>query len=449
MKKLFGITLALLALAAPTWAGTVYVPLVVDQLDAGGTLVTTEIHLTNTSRTELKGFTYLVLPSMTDGTDRAEDAGTDVLLQPLSTFVLRDLVAAGESAMLEVDADREIAVSARLIPVAESGAVNMGVALPIATSSSLIPAGEDGQVQGWDRVGGEVVTDFHILNLGAQEASCASFVQRENGTALVNGFQFVVPPLSQRTIPDVLNLIGQNNVENITAYFNCDQPSFPFSSAANLVNGQYRVQGPSASGRSTLLPPGQTDPPIAGATVYEQSGVFHTPTVGNESKHFDVPMPGNPSFSKVVVEMDFTHGGWNVPTNFNHAIFWLNRGNRWRSNNFGYVNTFGPGTNTVKLITNAGLPAGVVQPKEVGAVLNPGSTYHVYYEYDTNINRILLQITQNGNPVVTLTDVPTVNRVATVDNNWFLAFGHETGAVGPEVPTYGWSYANLRVQWVP
>jgi hypothetical protein len=241
------------------------------------------------------------------------------------------------------------------------------------------------------------------------------------------------------------------NRDEITARFSCNQTFFPFATVNAVGTGEMLVIDPSGTGNSLLQPPGDGGlPPVTpGATVFTRPGVFHVPSPGNEAKHFDIPMPGNPVFTKIVLDLDFFHGGWHANSSSNHSIFWLNRADRWRNNLFGYLNTFGPNTNTLKLSTNADLGPGNIRAESVGVVLNPGTTYHVHFEYDTALNVYFAELSVNGTVIRRVSDMPTVNRIRTVGNNWFVVFGHEAGAVGPEVPTYGWRYMNLQVQWIP
>jgi hypothetical protein len=449
MRKLILCLLVLAALvgASVTWAGTVYVPLVVDQ-DLNGSRLETVIRITNTSATTDRIFSYYLIPSNTDGTERNEDDITEVLLTPHGTFLLENLVANGQTGMVEISAASEISVTARLEGMSVESVPILGADTPVISSFNLLPGGTDAALQGWSRVDQQQQTDFHLINLGQSTANCVATIYDGNGSTLLSGFDFVQKPLSQSSFPDVLSLIGIATRDEITAVFNCDQSFYPYSTIHDLNGGEVLFVSPSGSGRSSLLPPSDGPPVEPGATVLEKPGVFHTPTQGNESKRFNLAFPGNPVFSKIILDMDFRHGGWHARSDENHAIFWLNRGTKWRNNLFGYFNTFGPGENKVKLSTNVNLNGGI-RAKTVGATLQPGNVYHVHFEYDTNTNVYFAEISQNGQSVVRVTDQPTANNINTVEQNWFVDFGHERGAAGPEVPTYGWDYMNLLVQWIP
>ena len=442
------LTLALLSGASAVWAGTVYVPLVVDQ-DLNGNRLETVIRITNTSADTDRSFTYLVIPANTDGTVRNEDDLLEVLLTPQSTFLLQNLMTNGQAGMVEISAASEISVTARLEGSSAEGAPILGADTPVITSSNVRLGGTDVALQGWSRVDLEEQTDFHLVILGQAPANCTATIYDGNGATLLNGFEFAQGPLSQRSYPDVLSLLNVSTRDEITAVFNCDQSFYPFGTIHDLVGGEVLFVPPSGSGRSTLLPPSDGPPVEPGATVLEVPGVFHVPVPGAESKRFNMEFPGNPTFSRIILDMDFVHGGWHARSNDNHGIFWLNRGSKWKNNLFGYLNVFGPEENKLKLSSNANLGAGNVRAKTVGAALQPGTTYHVHFEYNTNTDTYFAEISENGQLVVSVSDRTTVNKINTVEENWFVDFGHERGAVGPEVPTYGWQYMNLLVQWLP
>lgn len=442
------LVLAALVGASTAWAGTVYVPLVVDQ-DQNGNRLETVIRVTNTSPSLDRSFSFLLIPANSDGTVRNDDDLTEVLLTPQSTFILQNLVANGQVGMVEISAASEISITARLEGTNTQSEAIVGAETPVITSDSVIPSGTSVALQGWSRSDLEQQTDFHFVNLGQSDTDCAITIYDGNGSTMLNGFNFTRPPLSLISFPDVLSLINITNRDEITAVINCNQSFYPFSTIHDLASGEVLFIPPSGSGRSTLLPPSEGPPVEPGATVLEVPGVFHVPRQGEESKRFNVAFPGNPRFSRIILDMDFVHGGWHPRSDENHGIFWLNRGLKWRNNLFGYLNVFGPGENKLKLSSNAGLGAGNIRAKTVGAALQPGSTYHVHFEYNVNTGTYFAEITENGQLVVVVSDRTTVNNINTTEENWFVDFGHERGAAGPEVPTYNWQYMNLLVQWIP
>ena len=444
------LALIMLFSASATWAGTVYVPLVVDQTSNGHNLETV-IRITNTSPTEDRAFNYLLITRNSDGTDRNEDDITEILLTPRSTFILTNLVNGTQAGMVEISAPSDIAVTARLEGTSAQSQPILGAEMPVITSSNAVTGGFNGVLQGWSRADLQRQTDFHLINLGQITANCTATIFDGNGSTLLNGFSFTQRPLSQSSFADVLSLINIVDRDEVVAVFNCDQAFYPFSTVHDLITGETLFIGPSGSGLSGLQPPGDGGlPPVEpGATVLQRPGTFHVPSPGNESHHIDINMPGNPEFKKIVLDMDFFHGGWHPISNDNHAIFWLNRGTRWRNNLFGYFNAFGPNANNVKLSTNADFGAGNIRAKTAGIALQSNNVYHVHFEYDVVADVYFAEISQNGQILARVVDNPTTNRIRTVENNWFVAFGHETGAVGPEVPTYDWQYQNLQVQWIP
>lgn len=89
MKKL-SLYLLLLTAALSAWGGTVYLPLVVDGIIAGN-FVCTEILITNNDPVEFRSYTFLYIPTGTDGSDREGDPEPpSVLVAPLNTIVLEN-----------------------------------------------------------------------------------------------------------------------------------------------------------------------------------------------------------------------------------------------------------------------------------------------------------------------------------------------------------------------
>ena len=147
-KSLFALlTLMLLGAAQPLWGGTVYVPYAVNKTIRGSELVT-EVRIHNDSG-QKRGLTYLFIPVGTDGVEGFDREIDPVALSfpPHTTTRLADLVPAGENGVLEIVADDEIAVTARLIGTVGDGAPTFGVELPVVTSTNALSPGKTAIVQ--------------------------------------------------------------------------------------------------------------------------------------------------------------------------------------------------------------------------------------------------------------------------------------------------------------
>ena len=152
----------------------------------------------------------------------------------------------------------------------------------------------------------------------------------------------------------------------------------------------------------------------------------------------------------MVVDLDVIPGPWNtVKQAANHALIWLYRG-KFRSNTIANVNAFGPPRISLKMNENFDLPEGGVQAKEVPVPWVKGTLYHLHYVYDFAANSITCDLTSGGTALKTLTYPGTApNGVLDVPATGLTAeFGHYADQEGPEVASYGWSYANLVITGV-
>ena len=182
-----GLSLALCAIAAPAFAGNVYIPVVGAVTDGIG--YSTEVTVSNTGFEDAQ-FTSKLLPLDTDGTANEEE-GQTILLLSGRTVVLA--FGTDENGMLQVDAANGLVFNARA--VGESGGEELvGAQLPVVTADNLAAANSVAHLQGWMR-DGELTTDFGLMNLG-QEALCSISVLRAGGGAILSNVPFPWKPLS-------------------------------------------------------------------------------------------------------------------------------------------------------------------------------------------------------------------------------------------------------------
>lgn len=461
-----GLVASLLASAAPLAAGTVYLPVVSLEQPADGTYKT-RVWITNygSSPAAVK---LLYLPGIGDGTSQRSNPETRTV-PPGTTIVLFDAAGPG---MLEVEAPDEVAVSAELRNTMLLGPREVFGAVPVVGSDQAAEPGETVLLQGLRRSRYGVRSHLGFLNLGHDGASCSASLHATNGDELVGASQLPLPPLSHALIEDVVELASLQQIGDVHARISCDQPFYAYVAVHEMPTGEVVFVRPSPTGASTLEPPGDVEPPpppppppAAGSFVFNRSGTFHAPKRGNPLKYFNIAAPKNREFRRIVLDMDFTHGGWNgAKPEGNHSVFWLHRGAccwpAWERNIVGFVNLFGPNKNFVKAVHNLDYRGKGAYDKTVDFSRSfkpsPGKTYHVRYDYDAAGGTIRLRITQGGKVVQEATAAATTSRIRSGSSGVFMAyFGHDepkgeclVKACGPEVPSYGWKYSNLRVEFI-
>ena len=445
------LTLAFLA-AVPLAAGTIYVPLAAD-VELGSMVVRTEIRLVNLGG-ETRVASALFLPAEADGTLPNRADATTIELAPGAETVLDGLVPPGALGMVEITADPDIHVSTYLSGFAPSGRQRLGSALPVASSSSLTPSGAVVYLHGLERRG-KLRADLVLANLDSADNVCA--VAAFDGDTLAAEGSWTVPPLTVLALLDVFSELNLTPARDVDLAITCSGDALPFALQREVQTGELVVRLPAASGDSTLEPPGTVPPPPPPAPssaclpgdAFAAEGVFHRPRRnGRETWEARVLGPRQ-RFELLILEMDVTLGNWdtNSPEG-NHAFFWLHRDERWRNNVYGYLNAFGPGKNFARLGTN--ITKDIAPQVTRNATFEPGKTYHIRYIVEPKSNTARAIITNAaGREIVRLRDTGIGRFIDTGAQGLRVIVGHparKPGQAGPEVPTYGWKYANLCVR---
>ena len=422
MKAVAVAALSFLALCSAATADTVYVPIVAVP---GGT---TEVHLANPGAGELP----VVSRFLSAAGAVTPDAPEVVDAVPAdSSLVLAGVAPAGESGLLAVEADGELLAGAWLASRAADGGERFSL-LPALSERNALPAGDVARLAGLARDGG--TARLGVVNLGEAPARCT--VAADGDLEAAEALAPVVPARGLRFAPAVAREVAE--VE-------CDQPFWAFA----LVSG--------AGGGVSVVAP--TDPLAAapavakaapGAIVYEAIGLLHTATRQEEKKRLLVPIDKRLGLKKMVVEFDVVPGPWHPQSpNGNHALIWVYRG-RFRSNTIANVNAFGPGKDFVKMNQNVDLPARQVTNAKAPLALQRDATYHVRYVYDAAARLATTVVSRDGAAVATMHMQGTArNRTLDVAAGLVAEFGHYSGQHGPEVPSWGWRYLNLRVEMLP
>ncbi|MCH9651582.1 MAG: hypothetical protein K0U98_25375 [Deltaproteobacteria bacterium] len=448
-RWIVGCLLAILLVpAAPLFAGVVYVPLAMDS-DVQGNTFRTQVWISNEGLERRRAETYMIAEN-SDGTIRDEPTTGAVAVPASSTTIMSDLVSGNAVGMLELTLPPQLSAQARLIGENE-GVANLGAAMPVISSDNIVEAGDIVHLQPWVRSSSRY-SDLVVVNLGQMPASCSIGLFKGGGSQIGTDSVVTLQPLSMRHFPDVLGILGQDVLGSGRSEVSCDQPFYAFGATFDTRNGDVVTSLPAGPGNSSLLRPDQIPQPGACpefAECFDIAGDFFTSVRGEDKKRFIVPVTKNTSFSRLVVEVDFAHGGWfsRNPEGI-HNIFYLTRTGGYSSHTYGFVTTRGPGRDFVRNEVTVDLPRGENQKMTQGAVLQPGTTYHVRYVYNAVSRVIDVTVTErfSGRTVVDMSE-SLAKRIRTFGGTWFITFSDFEAEA--HVPSRNWTYSNLSVQFIP
>lgn len=459
MRKAFPCALALSAfgLISPAFAGTVYVPIQNPEGSDGSTHAT-EVWVSN-SGTDNRSVASTFIAAGANGAQRAGNPAQTVQVVAGRTLLLQGLGAAGKSGLLEIDTSAKMMVEARLKSTALDGAVTM-TPVPVISSGNAIQPNQPAHLLGLrrDAARGER-TDLVLVNLAKEgTALCNVGFYRSNGTQVASNATLSVPALSSLYFTDAFGLLSEPNVSDARAQVSCNRQFFAYTPVFYPASSQYVFVTPSASGASTLggsSGSGGT-PTTPGAVVFERSGLIHVATTSSPKGVLDIPLPRPLSLRRMVTDVDFIPGPWNlIKDPGNHAIVWIHRSRgtqQFRSNNVVNVNAFGPSKYSVKMNQNVDLLPPAQSVGEQKIQLQQGQLYHLRHVYDAENGMVTATVSQNGVPVANLQMVATAhNRRLEVNPAQGLTaeFGHYDFQHGPELASYGWQYLNLKVEMIP
>lgn len=431
-------------------AGTVYVP-VPNPVSSTGASHVVQVWVSNTGTVQ-RPYATTLLEAETDGTKRSGKP-PETPVAAGRTTLLTGLGAQGKVRLLEVDANAQMSVEARLINTPPNGPATISP-VPVISSDNMLEAGKTAVLQGLVRNDTNgTITSLGVVNLGHQAGQCEIKLFRADGSQIGAAGTLAFSPLSLRYFEDAYGLLNALQVVDARIQVSCNQPFYAFGTVFTPANSQLVFVTPAASGASTLTVPGggTTPPPASGGTVFSVAGTFHTATVANAKKTFSIPIASALSLRSLVIDMDFTPGPWNRSKSpANHAIVWLYR-DKFRGNTIANVNAFSPTKSSLKAAQNINLGPGAATQDETGVPWEQGKRYHLRYTYDAALNNVTVVLSAGTATLKTMSFPGTApNGVLTVQPNGLtVEFGHYAGQEGPEVASYGWSYSDLRIEMVP
>lgn len=433
--------IALLAVASPAAAGTVYVPL--PGVEAVGDAHWKPAILIGNGATGAQEYKSLFLAADTDGTERTT-VPTSAQLAAGATGGL--LPAAGDAGLLELQGADPIAFAAKLVRVGQPDSA--GVYLPVLSSENLFAANDVIFVQGIRRTA-STATDWILVNLGHAPAQCRLRVFHGDGVQVGSSATVSMPPLSLRVYADFLTAFAVTEAANVRVDASCTQPFSSYALSRDAGTGDIAVLGPSGAGDSTLVLPGDDAPtgcPLDGS-CFSVPGLVHRPTPAHPLQRVTFPVPPG-SYRRIHFQMDVTHGGWNStnPAAL-HMLFWLVKNRNFFM--YGYGNFEGPNDNRILFRHGVGL----THPQKIRILkpftAQPGHTYHLDYVYDTQARFLELIVFEGGVEVARLGGTPNVSTIAVDPGDQFVIdLGFIEGVNENEMATYGWSYRDISIDFL-
>jgi hypothetical protein len=437
-KVLLSVSVLALGVVTAAGAGTVYVP-VVQPSASDGHRLPTHLWISNLGTGDIS-YRSSFLPVGVDGAafkSIVESAPQRVAVD--RTQVVDDAAESGRTGLLAIEADSEVQVDA-WVETHHGRQTYMG-GVPIISDANRFEAGTAAFVNGVSRVH---TAQIALVNLGADSASCAVDFVRADGTLAGGNAQVTVPAVSLGLFDDALGL--RQMQEDVSVSASCDQPFFAFAVENNPRNSRVTFISPASQiAAATVI--ADASAPI----VFERPGQVHSATQDNPKLKLSVPVSKALQLDRLVWDLDITAGPWNSrKPQCAHNIAFFHRG-KFRSNCFSNLNAFGPSRYWMKNNQNIDQPAGANTNAKTNFHFVQGTTYHINYVFDATNKQVHIIAQQGGHDVAHI-DMPATaqNHLLTVPaTGLVLEMGNLINQVGCEVPSLGWSWANLRLTMFP
>jgi hypothetical protein len=238
----------------------------------------------------------------------------------------------------------------------------------------------------------------------------------------------------------------------VGAHVSCNQAFYAYGAAAGVGEPKAvwaEAFGPNAPCDFTV-DAAQLEP---GVWVATKDGTIHVAAKGKPKGVVCVKSPQDLNVEKLVLEWEVTPAAWSKKPSGNHNMLFLHRG-RFRSNTVSNVNAFGPGKNFIKFAQNVDMPPKYSTNTKLGVALQNGTPYQLRYIYDAANKQVTSELYTNGALIKRVTMNATAkNRLLLVQahglsekGSLFTEFGHNANQEPPEMPSFGWRYANLRIE---
>src|SRR5580693_1897361 len=228
---------AFLIATAPALAGQVFIPLASNRSMDGQVTYRTRVFISNPAAADRQVTTNFI----EQGTDGRALTAAPSQLQVAGggTLSLASVAPDTKSGMLEVTGGDELMVSALVEAIGPRGEVLSSASVPAVSVANAVAAGAVLHLQGLARQAG-VATNFAVLNLSDQPASCGVSAFRADGSQIAQTVTLAVPPLGTLQFDDAFALLGEQEVADARFEATCDRQFYAYATV--LAKG-----GPSSS----------------------------------------------------------------------------------------------------------------------------------------------------------------------------------------------------------
>jgi hypothetical protein len=431
---------AFLAAVAPALAGQLFIPLASNRSADGQVTYRTRVWVSNPAAADKQAATTFIEQGA-DGT--SAQAGPGQLHVPAGgTLSLSSVAPDSKTGMLEISGDAELMVSARVEAIGPSGVLLSSASVPAVAAENALPAGAVLHLQGLGRAPGGAVTNFALLNLSTQAATCTVSAFRVDGTQIAHTANVGMPALGTRQFDDAFAILGELQIADGRFETSCDQQFYAYATVLQVGGPVTNFVEPSRAMVGTLV--ADNPPPPAGTVTLNVPGVFLHATNSNSFISYDLAALPGVAYTSATVEFDLTIHNFNKILLFT-GVHSFRRPNKNRKDRVLYYALQLVNRNS-KTILDLGVQDVLARSQ---GPWKSGHTYHLKFTYDVGQRLVQLDVSENGAHIYSISgpaqhfDLSANQNPITVD---FGQTGIGDGAYGPPL---GWTYANLSLALTP
>ncbi len=300
--------------------------------------------------------------------------------------------------------------------------------------------------------GPSLSTDVALRNLAPAANRCAVALLAADGSRLAPSVELTLAARETRPYVDVFANVANVAVAGLAEVaVACAGEFSAYAVVTDRNNGWLDRVGPEPAREATLAAPDGTAPPCpAGAQCFDALGVVHVPEPppGNPVGRVTFPAPAGIA-KRLRLTIDVTVGPWYPPSpSGKHLMYWfvVNR----NIDMPGMLYFLGPNKN--QAFARHGI--GLKHPQKI-KIIRPftaiqGTTYHIDNDYDMTGRSYSIKISNadTGSLRLKMRGVPNVTSYGIKPgSNFLIDMGFPPPTDNPtEVPSYGWTYANVHVE---